>query len=62
VLHHRLAVKSNKHSHLARKFLLWLDDVIRGKRPRPVVKWLDYREGGRRAKSVLDLIRNQTED
>jgi len=26
------------------------------------VKWLDYREGGRRAKSVLDLIRNQTKN
>jgi reductive dehalogenase len=62
VLHHRIGVKSAKYSHHARKILLWLDDVVRGKRPRPVVKWLDYKEGGRRAKSVLDLIRNQAKE
>jgi hypothetical protein len=45
-----------------RKILLWADDMVRGKRPRPVVKWLDYQEGGRRARSVMDLIRNQAKE
>ena len=56
VLHHRLAVKSAKHSALARHFLLWLDDVIRGKRPRTVVRWLDYVEGGRKAVKQLEDV------
>lgn len=60
VLHHRVFTRITKHSHVLRKALLWADDVVRGKRPRRVVKWLDYEEGGRRAKSVIDLIRNQS--
>jgi epoxyqueuosine reductase QueG len=60
VLHHRMGVKAAGYSNGTRKVLLWLDDVIRGKRPRPVVKWLDYEEGGRKAKSVIDLLRNQS--
>lgn len=57
IFHHRLAVRSAKYSHTARKLLLWLDDVIRGKRPRPVVKWLDYVEGGRKARENLDSVK-----
>ncbi len=60
ILHHRVFTRMTKQSHVARKALLWADDVVRGKRPRRVVKWLDYEEGGRRAKSVIDLIRNQS--
>jgi reductive dehalogenase len=62
VLHHRVFARTAEYSHAMRKVLLWVDDLVRGKRPRPVVKWLDYREGGRRAKSVMDLIRNQAKD
>ena len=62
VLHHRIFARSAKHSHAMRKLLLWVDNVVRGKRPRRVVKWLDYQEGGRRAKSVMDLIRNQAKE
>jgi reductive dehalogenase len=62
VLHHRIFARSAKYSHVMRKLLLWADDLVRGKRPRPVVKWLDYKEGGRRAKSVMDLIRNQAKE
>jgi len=61
-LHHRVFARTAQYSHAIRKFLLWADDVVRGKRPRPVVKWLDYQEGGRRAKSVMDLIRNQAKE
>ena len=61
-LHHRFFTWTAKYSPAMRKFLLWADDLVRGKRPRPVVKWLDYREGGRRAKSVMDLIRNQARE
>ncbi len=61
-LHHRVFARMAKHSHGVRKVLLWSDDVVRGKRPRPVVKWLDYEEGGRKAKSVMDLIRNQVKE
>ena len=52
--HHRVAVTSAGYSHRARRLLLWLDDMIRGKRPRPVVRWLDYVEGGRKARTALD--------
>jgi reductive dehalogenase len=62
VLHHRIFARSAKYSHAMRKILLWADDMVRGKRPRPVVKWLDYQEGGRRARSVMDLIRNQAKE
>jgi reductive dehalogenase len=62
VLHHRFFAWTAKYSHAMRKFLLWADDLVRGKRPRSVVKWLDYQEGGRRAKSVMDLIRNQAKE
>jgi reductive dehalogenase len=62
VLHHRVFARTAEYSHVMRKVLLWVDDLVRGKRPRPVVKWLDYREGGRRAKSVMDLIRNQAKN
>jgi reductive dehalogenase len=56
MFHHRMAVRSAEYSQTARKLLLWLDDLIRGKRPRPHVKWLDYVEGGRKARSALDKI------
>ena len=56
IFHHRVAVKSAKHSTLARYLLLWLDDVIRGKKPRPVVKWLDYMEGGQKETASLEKI------
>jgi reductive dehalogenase len=35
-------------SKLAKKLLLWIDDVIYGKKPRPYVKWLDYEFNGKR--------------
>jgi reductive dehalogenase len=51
VWYHRVSVKAVKRSFLARKLLLWVDNIIRGTRPRPVVKWLDYMEGGRNART-----------
>jgi reductive dehalogenase len=48
VWYHRMSVRAVRGSPAARKILLWLDDLIRGKRPRPRVKWLDYSVGGRR--------------
>jgi len=61
-LHHKFFAWTAKYSHSMRRLLLWTDDVVRGKHPRPVVKWLDYQEGGRRATSVMDLIRNQAKE
>lgn len=51
VWYHWVSVQAVKRSFLARKFLLWIDNIIRGRRPRPVVKWLDYVEGGRNART-----------
>jgi reductive dehalogenase len=34
--------------NLARRILIWMDDVVWGKRPKPRVKWLDYEFDGRK--------------
>jgi reductive dehalogenase len=46
VWYHNLSTKAVGRSKVAIKFLLWIDDFIRGKRPKPVIKWLEYTEGG----------------
>ncbi|MBI4320399.1 MAG: reductive dehalogenase [Chloroflexi bacterium] len=40
--YHRMGVWSARRSGLARRALLWLDDVMYGRRPRYRVEWLDY--------------------
>jgi reductive dehalogenase len=39
---HRASTWSAARSSLARKMLLWLDDLVYGKTPRYKMKWLDY--------------------
>ncbi|MBM4330676.1 MAG: 4Fe-4S dicluster domain-containing protein [Deltaproteobacteria bacterium] len=46
VWYHRFSTKAAARSRAAIKILLWVDDIIRGKRPKPVIKWLEYTEGG----------------
>jgi len=52
--YHKAAVGVVKRSAMARHLLLWMDNLIRGKEPRPEVRWLDYVEGGRTARIVKD--------
>ncbi len=46
VWYHRLSTEAVSRSERARRFLLWVDDLIRGRHPRPRVRWLDYSVGG----------------
>jgi len=48
VWYHRISTRAVARSKVATKFLLWVDDLIRGKHPQPIVRWLDYVEGGGR--------------
>jgi len=47
VWHHQWATRAASRSRVAIKALLLLDDLIRGRRPKPRVRWLDYEEGGK---------------
>jgi reductive dehalogenase len=47
VWHHQWATRAASRSWVAIKALLLLDDLIRGRRPKPRVRWLDYEEGGK---------------
>jgi reductive dehalogenase len=46
VWYHKVATKAVGRSAKARRFLLWLDDAMRGRKPKPRVRWLDYEVGG----------------
>ncbi len=46
VWYHRAAVQAVGRSAPARRLLLWLDDLVRGRKPKPRVHWLDYAVGG----------------
>lgn len=50
---HRLSLRAAKYSPLARKLLLWIDDVLYGRVPMYPTRWLSYRypmEPGQRPK------------
>lgn len=46
VWHHRFSTRAAARSRMAIKILLWADDLIRSRHPRPRLEWLEYREGG----------------
>jgi epoxyqueuosine reductase len=46
VWYHRLSTKAAARSGFAIKVLLRADDLIRGRRPKTRVEWMDYAEGG----------------
>jgi reductive dehalogenase len=46
VWYHRASVQAVGRSTRARRLLLWLDDLVRGRKPKPKVRWLDYTVGG----------------
>jgi reductive dehalogenase len=46
IWYHRLSTKAAARSRAAIKLLLWIDDIVRGRRPKPEVRWLEYKDGG----------------